>query len=100
MNKIFILLLIMAVFALAGFGCSIEKRATITDDGAITVPSGDAEAPVPEDIGEVDTFEEEEEPGDEIDGLIEEIENLEAEADGLFDGYTGIDTSNDEELNI
>jgi len=100
MYRIFCFVLISGLLLLAGFGCTIEKKSEITDDGAITVPSGDADAPVPEDIGEVDTFEQDEEPADEIDSLIEEIETLEAEADDLFDGYTGIDTSNDEELNI
>jgi|GEM_PF-2669935 len=101
MNKLLIYILIPAVFVLVGFGCTIEKKPDVTDDGAITMPSDDADAPVPEDIGEVDTFDEEEDgPVNEIDSLIEEIEALETEADGLFQGYTGIDKSNDEELNL
>jgi hypothetical protein len=102
MNKIIFLVSVAVVFTLLGAGC-VEIVAP--EESPVAVPSGDVKAPTAEEIGTVDDLSDGDEGeelsvGDELDALVEEIEGLEAEADGMLDDLKNIDGSQDNNLNI
>lgn len=98
MKKIIFILAIFTLLAATGAGCVEIKK--IDEESAVAVPSNEVKAPTPEEIGEVDVFEEEAEETSEIDSLVQEIENIENEADDLFDDFKAIDVNLDNKLNL
>jgi len=82
-----------------GAGC-IELKIS-PEEQPIAVPSDDSKAPTPEDIGEVDIFDDSDgEEVSELDVLVEEVETLEAEAADMFGNYKNIDTGQDKNLDL
>lgn len=99
MNKILICLSIIALVTLMGAGC-IELKIS-PEEQPIAVPSDDSKAPTPEDIGEVDVFDDSDsEEVSELDVLVEEVKTLEAEAADIFSDYKNIDTGQDKNLDL
>lgn len=99
MKKILICLSIISLVTLMGNGCfEIEIS---PEEQPIATPSEDSKAPTPEDIGEVDIFDESEgEEVSDLDVLVQEVETLEAEAAEMFTGYTNIETDQDKNLDL
>jgi hypothetical protein len=99
MNKILIFMSVIALVTLMGAGC-IELKIS-PEEQPIAMPSEDTKAPTPEDIGEVDVFEDSEsEEVSELDVLVEEVETLEAEAAEMFTDFKNIDTGQDKNLDL
>lgn len=100
MKKILFICAVIAAVSLMGAGCLEVKISP--EEQPITVPSDEVKAPTPEDIGEEDVFGEEEsgENISELDVLVEEVDTIEAEADQLFGDFKGIDTAQDNNLNL